>query len=333
MDTTEILNNCRALSGVTVKTYEEYAELELLNGNDFGKMKFIPMFDGVTLAVIEVHAVSWPAPVPNELTSETTGPLIINYCIRGRCELVLNDNKSVFLTSGQIALTEKFAQGQYVYPGGIYEGVELFIDPEAVQNGVGALYENFGIAVEKLSRRYCPNGDTFIAEMPLQEALLKRLYDTSNTNGSITPVNKINMKTGVIELLALLLYNQPLQKREKLVYYTRFQVGIARQIEAVILSDLSRRHTIQEFSKRFSISESSVKNYFYGVFGQSISRYTAHKRMVYAAELLANTDLSVIEISGRVGYESQSKFAAAFCKEYKSAPIEYRRKQKLLSEL
>ena len=114
----------------------------------------------------------------------------------------------------------------------------------------------------------------------------------------------IGMKTGVIDLLAMLLYDRLMPKEGKPVYYTRFQVEIARKIESIITADLSHSHSVREFSEQFGISEGS-KNYFFGVFGQSISRYTTHKRMVYAAELLEKSELSVIEIAGSVGYESK----------------------------
>lgn len=326
MNTAKILERCRYLPGVTVKMNKAYAELWLSNDNGTGRMRFIPMFPGITIAAISVNAASWPAPVLKEAKPEAKGPLIVNYCICGRCELVLNDNKSVFLTSGQISLTEKFAQNKYIYPGGLYEGIELFIDPEAVQNGVAALSEDFGLHIEELVERYCADGETFIAELPLPEALVKRLYSFSAPEDVI---GTVGMKTGVIELLALLLHGQPVPENKKLTYYTRFQVEIAKQIEAVIREDLSRRHTVRELSGRFSASESSIKNYFYGVYGQSISQYAAHQRMEYAAELLSETNLSVIEISHSVGDESQSKFAAAFCREYGVAPVEYRRRQNL----
>ena len=44
-----------------------------------------------------------------------------------------------------------------------------------------------------------------------------------------------------------------------------------------------------------------------------------------AAALLRETDLSVAEIAGQVGYESQSKFTAAFKEQFGQLPKEYRR--------
>ena len=48
-------------------------------------------------------------------------------------------------------------------------------------------------------------------------------------------------------------------------------------------------------------------------------------RMERAAALLRETDLSVAEIAGQVGYESQSKFTAAFKEQFGQLPKEYRR--------
>lgn len=325
MNTKEILRECQSLSHVSFNTNEEYAELNLSAESGNGRIQFVPLFPGVTLAVIEVHSASWPAPKLLKTTPDDNGPLIINYCIRGRCELILNDNKSVFLSAGQISLTEKFAQSQYIYPGGLYEGIELFIDPEAARGGVAIMRDHFGLDIEELSKRYCVDGETFISETPLADELLKKLYIfQSKDNHEI----KVGMKTGVIDLLAMLLYDRLPPKKGTPVYYTRFQVDVARRIESIITADLSQSHTVREFSEQFGISEGSVKNYFLGVFGQSISRYTTHKRMIYAAGLLESTDMTIIEISGSVGYESQSKFASAFRREYGSAPCEYRKKKK-----
>lgn len=326
MNTTDILRECRRIPSVSVNTNEGYTELILSTKSGNGRIQFVPLFEGVTLAVIEVHSAQWPAPRLPESTPDANGPLIINYCIRGRCELMLNDNKSVFLSAGQISLTEKFAQSQYVYPGGLYEGIELFIDPQTARDGVAVLRDHFGLHIEELSKRYCRDGGTFIAELPVAAGLLKKLYILQSEEN---PASKVGMKTGVIDLLAMLLYDRLLPKEGNPVYYTRFQVEIARQIESLITADLSQSHTVRAFSERFGISEGSVKNYFQGVFGQSISRYTTYKRMVYAAGLLEKMDMPIIEIAGSVGYESQSKFASAFRREYGTAPGEYRKQKKL----
>ena len=286
-------------------------------------MRFIPLFAGVTLALISVNAPSWPAPAPENSAPEANGPLIVNYCTRGRCELMLNDNKSVFLTAGHISLTEKFALNEYVYPGRVYEGIELFIDPETVRHGLPVLREGFGVELAALREKYCPDGETYIARLPLPDTLSGRLLDNA---GAESAMGTVQLKTGVIDLLALL--HDQSQPRQP-VYYTRSQVAIAKQIEAIITGDRSQPHTVREFAERFSVSESSVKNYFHGVYGQSIAQYMTGQRMLLAAKLLAQTKLSVIDMAARVGYLNQSKFSAAFRRAYACTPLEYRRSQRL----
>ena len=84
-----------------------------------------------------------------------------------------------------------------------------------------------------------------------------------------------------------------------------------------------------EVAAQFSVSETSLKNYFRGVFGQNISIYLREVRMKKAAELLATTRLSVAEVAEQVGYMNQSKFASVFKKQFGLSPLEYRRSKNL----
>ena len=141
VNTASIVESCRALPGVSVEDREDGASMRLANPEGRGRMDFYPLFPGLTLARIAVEAPSWPAPQPGPCTPEARGPLLINYCLRGRRELILNDRRHVFLTAGQVSLTERFARKEYLYPGRLYEGVELFLDPETAEAGVPLLRE------------------------------------------------------------------------------------------------------------------------------------------------------------------------------------------------
>ena len=181
------------------------------------------------------------------------------------------------------------------------------------------LREGFDLDLTTLRQRYCPGGETFLADLPLPEELVDRLLRTESAAGR---------KTGVIDLLALLLSEGP-AKAVQPVYCTRSQVEIARQTERLLTEDLAHPPTLRTLAERFGVSEGSVKNYFFSVYGESVSRYTARQRMALAAELLRGTRLSVIEVAGRAGYLNQSKFSAAFRRAYGRSPLEYRRAGKL----
>ena len=174
MNTADILTQCRRIPGVRVETDEREAALFLNSPEGTGEMRFVPVFPGVTLAQISVSAPVWPAPQLEGAGPESRGPLIVNYCAKGRCELVLNDNRRVFLSAGEVSLTERFAQDEYIYPGRSYEGIELFIDPETAAGGCGPVSALFGLDLSRLQKTYCPAGETYLAKFPLPAALSRQ---------------------------------------------------------------------------------------------------------------------------------------------------------------
>ncbi len=74
MNTAEILEKCQTLPGVTVHMQPNCAELRLSTDGGTERMCFLPLFPGITLALIEVHAPSWPAPEPDRPTPDAKGP-------------------------------------------------------------------------------------------------------------------------------------------------------------------------------------------------------------------------------------------------------------------
>ena len=99
-------------------------------------------------------------------------------------------------------------------------------------------------------------------------------------------------------------------------YFTSSQVAIARETRNILCADLSQNHTARELAERFQVAETSLKNYFRGVFGENLSTFLREARMRRAAELLQSSELRVAEIAAQVGYENQSKFAAVFVRRF-----------------
>ena len=97
--------------------------------------------------------------------------------------------------------------------------------------------------------------------------------------------------------------------------------------EAVAVSEQEEQttYTQEELSKRFGISMTMMKKCFYSMYGTTMGAWLTSYRMNQAAVLLkSGQSLNVAEIAGRVGYDSPSKFAAAFRKVMKKSPTEYR---------
>jgi AraC-like DNA-binding protein len=103
------------------------------------------------------------------------------------------------------------------------------------------------------------------------------------------------------------------------------QVKIIREIHDHLTEHMEQRVTIEELSHRYLINPTTLKTVFKEVYGNSLAAYMKEHRMEKAAALLRETDMSVAEIAGQVGYESQSKFTAAFKEQFGQLPTAYRR--------
>lgn len=123
------------------------------------------------------------------------------------------------------------------------------------------------------------------------------------------------------------LMNMPAES-EPDTYFTRSQIAIVKEAEALILSNLTRRITAKELAERFGVSESSFKFYVKGILGDSYLNYFRKKRMEKAAELLESTTMKIIEVANAVGDENQDKFAKVFAETYGVSPLEFRRLSK-----
>lgn len=259
--------------------------------------------------------------------AQLKGPLLINYCISGRCELLLNTDNYVYIQSGELSLTESYAANQYLYPGRFYEGMEFFIDLDSVSAEAPWIEKEFGLCPAILTERYCPSCSTYITAAARETDLifqkLWNIYDPEE------PAALQQMKVYSLSLLTSLQSTETIIPAQQHTFYTKSQVEIAKKAEQILTADLGQHHPAHELAGFFSISETSLKNYFRGVYGENISSYMQKKRMDKAGELLLTTTLPVSDIALQTGYSSQSKFAAVFRKYYQVAPLEYRRMQNL----
>ena len=101
--------------------------------------------------------------------------------------------------------------------------------------------------------------------------------------------------------------------------------NIRKGYHKVLLAHLDEHITITELADMLGISSTSLKICFKGVYGDTINGYITNCKMQKAASLLKNTDKSVLEIAGIVGYNNGSKFAGAFRRVMNKSPNEYRK--------
>ena len=132
-------------------------------------------------------------------------------------------------------------------------------------------------------------------------------------------------KVKVLELLLFLSGLEYKGESEERRYFSRSQVTAAKEAKKYLLAHLDEHITITELADMLGISPTSLKICFKGVYGDTINGYITNYKMQKAASLLKNTDKSVLEIAGIVGYNNGSKFAGAFRRVMNKSPNEYRK--------
>lgn len=319
-----LITKCLESPGISIKNDTYSMELILTHKEGKGSMTFFQLFPGMMLAYIFINSPTWPAPNLLENRNIEKAPFILNYCVNGRCEMFLNNQNFVYVKDGEIALSECFAKKQYVYPRKFYEGLEFFIDLPTLITENELLLQSFGLNFAKLSDLYCSNGKTYITHCSTEiEPIFKKLW-TIYDEPFPYAINQMRLHS--LDLFSSLLNESSSIPPKTCTFYTETQVNIAKKTEQIITSDLRQHYPAWELAASFSVSETSLKNYFRGVYGQNISAYIREVRMNKAAELLLSTTKSVAEIAELVGYSNQSKFAAVFKKQFQVAPLEYKRK-------
>lgn len=114
---------------------------------------------------------------------------------------------------------------------------------------------------------------------------------------------------------------------ERTVDFQASQESIIRHIHDELTANLSERVTIEELSRKYLMNATTLKRVFKQVYGETIAVHIKKHRMEAAATRLRTTQDDVAAIAQAVGYESQSRFTAAFKETYGELPSEYRRRK------
>lgn len=115
---------------------------------------------------------------------------------------------------------------------------------------------------------------------------------------------------------------------EKAVDYGGTQEDIIHRIHEYLTEHISERITIEELSRQFLMNTTTLKQAFKAVYGNSVAAHIKEHRMESACRMLAESNESIGEIASAVGYESQSRFTAAFKDACGMLPTEYRKEKR-----
>ena len=97
-----------------------------------------------------------------------------------------------------------------------------------------------------------------------------------------------------------------------------------RLLKLLELMEVDPRGNIRTWALTLNLSHSHLQHLFKQATGTALGQALTEKRLQKAAQLLANTNLSIKEIASAVGYEHTSSFTRAFERRFEHAPRRYR---------
>lgn len=285
-----------------------------------GTMTRYPVFPGIDLIFNSFHL---PYCRVGSAGFRPDAPIIcIDYCREGRIEWEQPGGSYVYLEERDLLINSRACNtAGFGFPLQHYDGITVSIEVEAASAALSRLAAGMAVDVRRLQRLFCPGEQNAImrAAEPVQR-LFAEMYRVP------VKVRTAYYRIKVLELLLLLL-SQPEAPacKETRRYFPKRQVEAVKAMTEFLTRHLDTFYTLKELSVRFELPLTTMKLCFKGVYGTSIAAYMRSYRMHTAARLLRQSEASVIEIAGKMGYDNASKFAAAFKAVMGCSPQDYRK--------
>lgn len=300
----------------TVEHCESFSIYRSQDSTGDCKVTVYPVFSGIELVYYDVHMQSCDINL-----AKGREMLIITHCQEGRIEFEYKNGEYLYLASGDLSIQKNTENIRHRYcPLSHYHGVSVAIDMNRVPRCFSCILDDVFVSPKELEMKFCSEKPYSIMRENISiEHIFSELYSVPEN------IRKGYHKVKVLELLLFLSGLEYKGESEERRYFSRSQVTAAKEAKKYLLSHLDEHITITELADMLGISSTSLKICFKGVYGDTINGYITNCKMQKAASLLKNTDKSVLEIAGIVGYNNGSKFAGAFRRVMNKSPNEYRK--------
>lgn len=269
------------------------------------------VFPGIELVYNDVHASMYM------MNRDSASSLMeINHCREGRIEYQYGKDY-YFLAPGDMSVSgnNRF-WGAASFPTGHYHGITVNIDPVKAPECLSCVLQDVNVCPGILAAKFCMRSSYFSARSSARvEHVFSELYNVP------VEVRKGYFKVKILELL---LFLSALPEMEQQPSYTKSQVKLAKAVSDYLLSNTEGKLTISEISERLGASPTLINTSFRGVYGMTPGAFLRAQKMHSAAELLRNTDRTVLDIASQFGYDNGSKFAKAFRDIIGVSPNSYR---------
>jgi AraC-like DNA-binding protein len=166
---------------------------------------------------------------------------------------------------------------------------------------------------------------TWLDQVPSEDTLFEKIYNRMEQ----FPVGIEDIKTDVLQLQFL--FFSTVVKDNRLQNYSDlnvFDYSNAAKAERMLLHHLNLPFIgINKIANELNIASTKLKIIFKSVFGYTLLQYHKEKNILLAHQLVKNSPINMSNIAQMTGYESASKFSAAFKKRFGCLPSVFRNNQ------
>lgn len=277
-------------------------------------MQVYHVFPGIVLIYDNIHAQSCTLP---SYVGKTF--FEIRHCREGRMEGSLGD-EFYYMEPGDLSVSRP-ANGPYSfdYPLRHYHGITVIIDVDKAPRCLSCFLDDVNVQPGLLMEKFCSGSSAFIARSKKSiEHIFSELYSVPEG------IKKGYLKVKVLELLLFLtsvdVGTDELAQR----CYSQGQRLLASSVCQYLAEHMDFRVTLEQLTEIFHVSGTQIKNSVRAVYGTSLYSLVRNQKMESAAKMLRETDMTILEVAGRHGYDNPSKFAGAFRNVMGVSPKEYR---------
>lgn len=292
--------------------YYKKIEINYKYGNGF--INVYNIFDGVYIFISDCIIKE---DIVFNYTQKPVGYILFNYCFEGECHVTSEYLEELRLKKDELVISNLKYFPNMQYPKKIYKGICIMMKKEMVAYNIKTVLSDVPKEIYSLVNILDKNENYY---------LIKNNEAVKNIFKSMKEIN--DKEYLAIKMLELFLF---LKNYFSQYFIDEYKImnsitdDIVKNIKDDVIKNLNKRIYIKTLSKKYGLSESTIKNKFRTIYGETLYSYIKKQKMHKASLLILSNKMKIIDIALELGYSNASKFAKAFKDIYGVTPSEYRK--------
>lgn len=243
----------------------------------------------------------------------------VDHCLEGRLEWS-TDYGYIYLGAGNVYVdNRKSHMGEFSFPLHHYHGVTICFDMGSAERSIAEAAPGIYVNLRGVSKKFSLDRPVLLRADTALQNFFANIYQIPKEQ------RMEYFKTKILELLILLEGLEPSKTKGERGYFSSAVVQKVKKAKEFMQKNIGSRYTQEQLSEKFDIPLTTLKTCFKEIYGDSMYSFVRTMRMNMAATSIVQTKKSITEIAAEIGYDNESKFAAAFRSVIGMTPSQYRK--------